>query len=345
MLGAVTAGIILVLEIALWRSKAPAHLRWAAGLFGLAVAVYALCTTSLIGSLVAQNVWLRLPLSALVSGDIGFYALLVTVIFEDRKLTWRAFIPSVLLSILGPVVVNSRGITQSLLLAVFIMGCLFLLVRSIVTLLGGWSGDLDDARRRLRRPIVAATGLIALSALTDIALATASRLGLLHSWLTLQREAAITCVTIFVACQLLSSHLRSEPQRAAGTTGEDGADDAVLLVLNIAMSEQEIWRQEGLTIKTLSVVLDVPEYRLRRLILNRLGYRNFPGFINFQRLEAAKLRMTRSESVTIAEIAFDVGFSSLSAFNRAFRDLEGESPKAWRHKHLSTEGRETTSHR
>lgn len=325
----ITLGVILILEIALWRSRTTTRLRWIAGLFGLSVCVYVLCTTSPIRSLIGANLWLRLPLAAFVSADIAFYALLVSAIFEDHKLTWRSALPSVCLFCLGPVAVSTKGSIQYLLLGVYLASCIFLLGRSLVILLGGWPSDLDDARRRMRRPIIAATFMMALSASLDIAFGTATRLGLLHSWLALQREAAIAFIAVFVASQLLFTHLRPSPPRL-NATDTRGSDSAILLALNTAMTEKEIWRQEGLTLKKLCLALDFPEYRVRRIILTRLGYRNFPAFINFQRVEAAKLKMKQEVAITIAETAFDVGFTSLSAFNRAFRDVAGESPTNWR---------------
>jgi len=54
------------------------------------------------------------------------------------------------------------------------------------------------------------------------------------------------------------------------------------------MSDDRIYRQEGMTIGTLATKLTVPEYKLRRLINQRLGYRNFNVFLNNHRIEEAK---------------------------------------------------------
>jgi AraC-like DNA-binding protein len=96
--------------------------------------------------------------------------------------------------------------------------------------------------------------------------------------------------------------------------------------------EAGAWRREGLTIGALAEELEVPEYRLRRLINNRLGYRNFADFLNSRRIDEAKRRLSdpASAHLTVAAIAFDLGYGSLGPFNRAFRADTGAAPTAWR---------------
>jgi hypothetical protein len=54
------------------------------------------------------------------------------------------------------------------------------------------------------------------------------------------------------------------------------------------MRTERIYRLEGLTIGVLANRLGLPEYRLRRLINQRLGYRNFSVFLNSFRIEEVK---------------------------------------------------------
>jgi AraC-like DNA-binding protein len=63
-----------------------------------------------------------------------------------------------------------------------------------------------------------------------------------------------------------------------------------------------------------------------------LGYRNFAAFLNERRIAAAKVALADPERtrVAISTIAFEVGFSSLAPFNRAFRDITGKTPTDWR---------------
>lgn len=98
------------------------------------------------------------------------------------------------------------------------------------------------------------------------------------------------------------------------------------------MTDGRLWTQEGLTIGELAAKLGAPEHRLRRLINDQLGYRNFASFINAHRIEEAKRLFADPDHArkTVSSIAFDLGFGSLGPFNRAFREATGLSPTEWR---------------
>jgi AraC-like DNA-binding protein len=117
----------------------------------------------------------------------------------------------------------------------------------------------------------------------------------------------------------------------------DAVDAAMVGALNAAL-EAGIWRREGLTIAALGAEIGVPEHRLRGVINQRLGFRNFPTFINSYRIAAAKevLADPGEARRTILEIAYDVGFASLGPFNKAFRDQAGESPSEFRRRALDS---------
>ena len=97
------------------------------------------------------------------------------------------------------------------------------------------------------------------------------------------------------------------------------------------MSDDRIYRQEGMTIGTLATKLTVPEYKLRRLINQRLGYRNFV-FLNNHRIEEAKAALAdpSQAEVPVITIAMDAGFQSLGPFNRAFKATTGVTPTEYR---------------
>ena len=98
------------------------------------------------------------------------------------------------------------------------------------------------------------------------------------------------------------------------------------------MADERIYRQENITIGSLALRLGVPEYRLRRLINQRLGYRNFNVFLNNHRIEEAKAALAdpSQAEVPIITIAMDAGFQSLGPFNRAFKALTGVTPTEYR---------------
>jgi AraC-like DNA-binding protein len=97
-----------------------------------------------------------------------------------------------------------------------------------------------------------------------------------------------------------------------------------------------VWRREGLTIGDLAAEVGVPEHRLRPLINDHLGFRNFAAFVNAHRIEAAKTLLGDPAQArqTVAAIAFDLGFGSLGPFNRAFKEVAGITPTQWRRQAL-----------
>jgi AraC-like DNA-binding protein len=92
------------------------------------------------------------------------------------------------------------------------------------------------------------------------------------------------------------------------------------------------WLEEGLTIGKLARDLGMSVHRLRGLINQRLGHRNFVDFLNSYRIEAAKQRLAEPDMAakTVAAIAFGLGYASLGPFNRAFRAATGRAPTEWR---------------
>jgi AraC-like DNA-binding protein len=59
----------------------------------------------------------------------------------------------------------------------------------------------------------------------------------------------------------------------------------------------------------------------------------FTDFVNTYRINQAKLLLLQNSCVT--EVCFQVGFDSLSYFNKLFKKYIGETPSAFKKKHLS----------
>jgi AraC-like DNA-binding protein len=110
------------------------------------------------------------------------------------------------------------------------------------------------------------------------------------------------------------------------------ADQSLLAALEQAMTVDRVYRQDGLTIGRLARQHGVPEYRLRRLINQGLGYRNFNSFLNRYRIAEAKAALAdpSQAAVPIVTIALDTGFGSLGPFNRAFKAETGLTPSDYR---------------
>ena len=162
----------------------------------------------------------------------------------------------------------------------------------------------------------------------------------------------IQSISLTVACGLGASALISiwmmvfEPAMAGAGAGGAAApghrslpratltasERAALDRLQHLMATERSYRQEGLTIGLLAARLRLPEYRLRTLINDGLGHRNFNAFLNRYRLDEAKAALADPDQVEVPvlTIALDAGFQSLAPFNRAFKADTGLTPTEFR---------------
>jgi len=81
----------------------------------------------------------------------------------------------------------------------------------------------------------------------------------------------------------------------------------------------------------------VPEYRLRRVINQRLGHRNFNAFVNAWRLQDTydALADPGLRDRPVLTIALEAGFQSIGPFNRAFKAATGLTPSEFRQQKLA----------
>jgi AraC-like DNA-binding protein len=199
---------------------------------------------------------------------------------------------------------------------------------------GGRQADLVEPRRRARRAFVvvgAAAGLAVTAG--EIALAGHPP----APGLALAQAAGLAAVTLGFATWFLprEAAFHAAPGTAAapqaGAADLTAAEQAVLARLDAAMAAG-IWREEGLTVRALADRLGTAEHRLRRVINGGLGQRNFARFINEHRVTAACAALADPDraDVPVLTIAHESGFASLGPFNRAFREITGQSPSAYR---------------
>lgn len=124
-----------------------------------------------------------------------------------------------------------------------------------------------------------------------------------------------------------------DPQAPEPAPAEDRLADS----LQHAMVVEHAYRSEDLSIATLAARLSVPEYRLRRLINQRLGHRNFNAYVNGFRLAEAMAALADSSKreLPVLTIALTAGFQSIGPFNRAFKAATGLTPTEFRKEKLA----------
>jgi AraC-like DNA-binding protein len=265
-------------------------------------------------------------------------------LFEDTPSDWRRFLPALLL--LGVGLAGKSGPdseTAGIWLVHNLIGA-GLVVHILVLIAAGWRGDLVEQRRRLRAAVlfigagyalavsVIQTGEIFLGSaesLSPLAAGALLVMGLLSVWAFGRVDR-----TLFAA---------PEPPKPAdaGVAPIEGPDAAIAAELERLMRVERFYREEGLTIASLALRLCVPEHRLRQLINQKLGYRNFNAFLNQWRLVDAKTALgdPSQREVPISTIALDSGFASLGPFNRAFKAETALTPSEFRAQALAAQAR------
>lgn len=203
-----------------------------------------------------------------------------------------------------------------------------------------WRADLVERRRRWRGVVVG--GGMAY-ALIMVVLRAGSADGRLGHGAALADVAMLLALVGFMATRLLAP-------RAAGLWDEapelapppaappaDPQDEAVAADLARLMAEGRGYAQEGLSLAGLAAQLGTPEYRLRRVINQRLGHRNFNAYVNGLRLAEARRRLAdpAQRQLPVLTIALDVGFGSIGPFNRAFKADTGLTPTEFRQQPLA----------
>jgi AraC-like DNA-binding protein len=203
-----------------------------------------------------------------------------------------------------------------------------------------WSTDLVEGRRTLRIFIVTAAALYGgMNAILQIAVSGGEAAGIANT-ANAALLAGIVAAIIFAMMRVDGGDLFSMtaasvavvPSPHAGALDAGDADQKLIDALMRLMADERIYRRESLTIGMLATKLKMPEYKLRRLINQRLGYRNFNVFLNNHRIEEAKAALAdpAQAEVPVITIALDAGFQSLGPFNRAFKATTGVTPSEYR---------------
>lgn len=304
--------------------------------------------------------WWRAPLVGVSMGNSVLFWLWVRSLCDDdfrparrHGGAWAAMVGAGVLNIgwlLPWCVGGAPGWAWTLSQTIFALPMLFALL-AVAAALSHWRDDLVERRRWLRSFIVAAgCGYTLLQA------------GLRHQRPDnrLSPEAAtldlalLLCV-VAAACWLLLRAHRDELTAGLAPTAlspapspapaepppalppPDAAEERLAAALQQAMAEQRVYKDPELSVAGLAAQLQVPEYRLRRLINQRLGQRNFSAYLNQHRLAEVQAALTdpARAHLPVLTLALEAGFGSIGPFNRAFKAHTGLTPTDFRRQNLA----------
>ena len=99
------------------------------------------------------------------------------------------------------------------------------------------------------------------------------------------------------------------------------------------ISKNESYKDHNITLGKFAKSISLTPHVVSQVINEQLSC-NFNDFINSYRVEEAKKMLidTGMKNITVASIAYDCGFNTLSAFNTAFKKFTGLTPSQFRTK-------------
>lgn len=225
-----------------------------------------------------------------------------------------------------------------------------LLAHGLLQVVSHWRDDLVETRRRARLGFLLVVGSTV--SVAAVCLNTGLYTDSLRSLLTAP-AAFITLLCLVQARDGMLALAQPQPQSAIppseplpattvaaspqGPPGAPGADEASADADQLGkLMASGFYRTERLTLRKLADASGLPEYRLRRAINQHLGYRNFNDYINQLRVADAARRLLAEPDLPVLNISLDVGYRTLSSFNRAFREIMATTPTDYRQAGLTS---------
>ncbi len=345
--------VLLLLAIVLLRERTPSPVRRIGIALTLGLCVQVIGSLPLLEETLSRE-WLA-PLVAISVGNAVLFWVFVLALFDDefvlRPLHIAAWLAAALLGGCNCGFING----SASLFAPYLVGLqravpMVFAILAALAAIRRWRDDLVESRRKLRAFVVV-TGVAYTLAMAVVRIGSArGRLDSVTSIIDIATLLAMLVPVALLTFRLNTGGLfaperiaclpqaETEPAGATPTPEKPDPLDADLAdlaeALQRAMTVERAYRDEGLSVAGLAARLAVRQYRLRRLINQRLGYRNFNAYINSYRLEEARAALAdpAQNHLPILTIALEAGFQSIGPFNRAFKSALGLTPTEFRQK-------------
>lgn len=325
---------------------------------GLLVALLCIC---LLTVLLPPSLGNEMPVIDYLLGRLGaatpalLWLFAHTLFIDDRRISALAWVFLLGYQIARGIAVyfaELRNTDNMIVTGLTILGLLIafgLAVHVIIMATRELRHDLLEQRRRIRAPFAAGLGLImALLVAGVLAPEFMSEAGAASFGQAVTAISWLMLFVFFLALNLFSFRLApdsqlivdsAEPQTDAKSNSQlqlAESDIELMRELDRRMLQEKFFTEPELTIGQLAALLSVQEYKLRVIINRELGYKNFNQFLNHYRIdEACVLLKKKSKHRNISIVSQDVGYSSMSTFNHAFKRLKGVTPSEFKASHAS----------
>jgi len=368
----VLLALLLVLTLILGRDRPRLPAARAGVLLALGLCIQVIGSTPMFEASVPRT-W-QAPFVAVSVGNAVLFWVFVRALFDDdfalrpvHVASWLAV--AALAALNCAIVAGSASVLAPVIMGIQRAVPLLFAVLAAMAAASQWRADLVEGRRRLRVFIVVAgvgysLGMLAVrlasprgqlsgpSATADVAMlllivaVVAWRMVRLAGSELFPAAQAPAAIPLLMPDPLPPPPAPQPPAEAPADPpppepepepAPDPAEDRLADSLHHAMAVEHAYRSEDLSIAALAARLSVPEYRLRRLINQRLGHRNFNAYVNGFRLAEAMAALAdpSKRELPVLTIALTAGFQSIGPFNRAFKAATGLTPTEFRRKKLA----------
>lgn len=214
------------------------------------------------------------------------------------------------------------------------IGSALLMAHLIWVILRERNFDLMEKRKRSRLIFVSALVVVTvLTAIVDLYLIAASPPSA-HLIKASTIWPAIAAAFLWIIRGSSDSFVTNKaPRTFSSVQSQISAKDTPLFqALRKRMKDDRVYLDPCLTISQLGKDLGVTSHRLRALINQLLGYENFNQFLNTYRISyiVAQFDDDSNQHLSIMTISLDSGFKSLAPFNKAFKEIMGQTPSQYR---------------
>lgn len=296
----------------------------------LAIFTLALC--------VATTAWMWLAARALFNDHMAFSPTVIVLPLAMTALGLAAHLPY-----LDAAREGMPDTRPSLLYGLHAAAMLAFTAAALWEIAHGWRDDLVQPRRVARRWAALGIGVYAALALLVELAVRGQPIGKLLPALHVTGIGCIAlALAVLVARRSLNDVLGLPGEESttndttlatlvptpAATAAHSPAPSPTMAHLQQAMTDERLYRREGLTLAALAQTLGLGEAALRTLINQELGYRNFNDFLHHYRLQEASARLV-SEDLPVLTIALECGYGSIGPFNRAFKQRWGMTPSEY----------------
>lgn len=308
---------------------------------GYIIGILAYLLQSILEEIGAHNL-LRL-LFILVGGGTSFFLwLAVRVFFEDDftfkySYLWILFFKILLLLLLALFSVPlhfliAPDMEKSFIILRFLIVAGFnglLIFASIYSIWSNHALDLLDYRIRMRKIfLICSGGFFFVSILIHIPIYGNTMFSNAGDLISLGFGFIFSFLFLINIVELHSSFLEEDIIR---DKREFFLDTSIGEKIIRIFENQKLYLDEDMTIRRLSDLVGEKEYKVRHFINQKWQFKNFNEFLNRYRIKEA-CELLRMKEYPITRIGFEVGYKSLSHFNRAFKSIMKLTPSEYRTK-------------